>query len=160
RELQVAQTINYIYDYFFKNGTTPTELPDEQTMHQLWIQLPVALQWSNYYNSYSIGPKLRALGYDEDHCPEKLTEEEVNTIAMVEHNRWCMEKLLLGFRKPDNETEKRMEKDSDFKKHCRQLFIHQDIRPYEELSEYGKDLDRIMVRCLPLIILQRNSAAR
>ncbi|MDO4185706.1 MAG: hypothetical protein Q4D30_04360 [Bacteroidales bacterium] len=160
RELQVAQTINYIYDYFFNHGTTPTELPDEQTMHQLWIQLPVALQWSNYYNSYSIGPKLRALGYDEDHCPEELTEEEVNTIAMVEHNRWCMEKLLLGFRKPDTETEKRMEKDSDFKKHCRQLFIHQDIRPYEELSEYGKDLDRIMVRCLPLIILQRNSAAR
>ena len=155
RELQVAQTINYIYDYFFKHGSTPKELPDEETMHQLWIQLPVALQWSNYYNSYSIGPKLRALGYDEEHCPEELTEEEVNAIAQVEHNRWSMEKLLLGFRKPEAATVAQMEKDEAFRKHCRQLFIHQDIRPYEELSEYSKDLDRIMVRCLPLIIKQK-----
>ncbi|MBO7553251.1 MAG: hypothetical protein J6T82_04365 [Bacteroidaceae bacterium] len=157
REIQVAQTINYIYDYFFKHGSTPTELPDEKTMHDLWIQLPVALQWSNYYNSYSIGPKLRALGYAEDSCPEELSDEEVNVIAQVEHNRWCMEKLLLGFRKPDAETLHRMEKDAEFRKQCRQLFIHQDIRPYEDLSEDSKDLDRIMVHCLPLIIKQRKS---
>ncbi len=155
REIQVAQTINYIYDYFFKHNATPTELPDEKTMHDLWIQLPVALQWSNYYNSYSIGPKLRALGYDENRCPETLTEDEVNTIAQVEHNRWSMEKLLLGFRKPDSKTLEQMETDESVRKLCRLLFIHQDIRPYEDLSEYSKDLDRIMVRCLPLIIKQK-----
>ena len=156
RDIQVAQTINYIYDYFFKHNTTPTELPDEDTMHKLWIQLPVSLQWSNYYNSYSIGPKLRALGYDEDSCPETLTEDEVNTIAQVEHNRWSMEKLLLGFRKPDDKILEDMETDESVRKMCRLLFIHQDIRPYEDLSEYSKDLDRIMVRCLPLIIRQRH----
>jgi len=150
--LKIAQTINYVYNYFYEHGETPKVLPDADTMHKLWIKLPVALQWSNYYNSYSIGPKMRSLGFTRENLPDKLTEEQIDTLAYVEHHRWTMEKLLLGFRKPDMETLAKIETDPEFRKYCRELYIHPDIRPYDELTEYLKDLDRIMVSCLPLIV--------
>lgn len=153
-DLKMAQTINYVYDYFYKHGKTPTSLPDAETMRKLWIKLPVALQWSNFYNSYSIAPKMRSLGLTKETMPDKLTDEQIDTLAYVEHHRWTMEKLLLGFRKPKAETLARIETDEAYRKYCRELYIHPDIRPYDELSEYLKDLDRIMVSCLPLIVKQ------
>lgn len=51
--------------------------------------------WSNIYQLDTIGFKLRSLGGDES----KLDDPETKIVfAEVEHNRWNVEKLLMGYR--------------------------------------------------------------
>ena len=46
----------------------------------------------------------RSLGLME-YALYKLDNDKITLLAEVEHNRWNMEKLLLGFRKPTAEEE-------------------------------------------------------
>ena len=58
--------------------------------------------WSNRYSSYMMWSKFRSVGFNPK--PEtgkpapRFTPEEVAILAKVEHNRWNMEQLLLGYR--------------------------------------------------------------
>ena len=83
---------------------------------------------------------------------------------MVEHNRWNVEKLLMGFRKPfmDEDsykveellTDKDPQKIKDFKaklKKNKNLYIHHDIRPFDELGTI-KNLDFECARYIPWIM--------
>ena len=69
------------------------------------------------------------------------------------HNRWNMEKLLLGFRKPTAEEEELIygskEMGDIFKK---KRFVHPDIRPYDELKESSKAYDRCITAGIPLVV--------
>ena len=97
------------------------------------------------------------------------------TIDIVEHNRWVVEKLSSGFIPTDDaqhkavieelerciaeypkwknlnehrhELENRREYFKELKKGTivKGIKIHDDIRNYEDLSEYTKDKDRIML---------------
>ena len=62
-------------------------------------------------------------------------------MAIVEHNRWNVEKLLMGYRKPKQEEDKYEHPEfvSKLKKN-KDLFIHHDIRPFGQLKAI-KELD-------------------
>ena len=82
-----------------------------------------------------------------------LTPEEAGYIAAVEHNRWNVEKLLMGYRKARPEEDKYVhpEFEQDFKPNKKQLFIHHDIRPFDALDDI-KDLDYEFSRYIPWIL--------
>lgn len=87
-----AKRINYIYSksdhYVF--------MPEEAEINSLWHQLSFANQLSNIYAANFIYTKLRSMRVDHID-PFKLTEEQLDAYAEVEHNRWNIEKLLVGF---------------------------------------------------------------
>ena len=53
-------------------------------------------QWSGYYAAAHMWTKLRSIGYKGE-CHELETDDIIETLAKVEHVRWNMEQLLLGY---------------------------------------------------------------
>lgn len=145
-----AQMVNYIYDFMIKYNTCPSAWPSDDELQSCWNELPVALQWSNIYCADSIFVKLRSLGADSAPL-RRLTSAEIEIMAEVEHNRWNMEKLLLGYRKPTPDEAELCKDKNIRKKYKNERFIHTDIRPYNELNEGTKVYDRGISECLPLI---------
>lgn len=150
RNMRRAQLVNYIYDYKGTYGTSPSATPSDHELQQAWDKLPVALQWSNFYCADSVDIKLRSLGFGVT-PPMRLTKGQIELLAEVEHTRWNLEKLLLGYRKPTPEEEIRCRDKAVRKEYKEKRFIHPDIRPYCELAEGTKDYDRCISECLPLV---------
>jgi hypothetical protein len=126
----------------------------------MWSTLSVAHKWSNLYSSYTIRTKLASLRAmrglmldDTSRDTDPLSKKEIDEMARVEHNRWNVEKLLMGFRKPqENEDKYKVSKGDKgtFEKN-KKLFIHHDIRPFDELDKIEK-LDREFSRTIPWIM--------
>lgn len=153
RNTRRAQLVNYIYDYKGIYGTSPSAVPSDHELQQKWDKLPVALQWSNFYCADSVDIKLRSLGFGAT-PPMRLTKGQIELLAEVEHNRWNMEKLLLGYRKPTPDEEIRCQNKAIRDMYKKKLFIHPDIRPYCELDKKTKEYDRCISECLPLVAEQ------
>ena len=159
---KIAECINHIYCESEKIGwQTPNQEEVKSCswdkIHEKWLNLDVANQWSNIYSAYNIEYRIRTLkamrGNDDPIV--KLSEDEVNVLAKVEHNRWNVEKLLLGYRKPSEQEDALMpqnfvegKKFDAMKTSMKNLFIHCDIRPYGSLDKI-KELDKEIVRYMP-----------
>lgn len=168
RALVQAKLINYLYataDYDrhkFKGALVLETMSQNQIIAEAdkcWQKLSVALKWSNLYSAYALETKaatLRAMrGLDIDdtsHDLDTLSDEEVEVIAEVEHNRWNVEKLLMGYRRsrPDEDCRQHPEFASDLAKN-KKLFIHHDILPFDQLGVI-QELDREFTRYIPWII--------
>lgn len=166
--LRRAKLINYLYEtanyetYKFQGILALDAIPEEKIWEEAnayWRKLSVALRWSNLYNSYTMRTKQRTLRAmrglnidDESHDSDALTDYEAEQMAIVEHNRWNVEKLLMGYRKPRKEEDKyawpqfagKLKKNKD-------LFIHHDIRPFGQLKTI-KELDYEFSRYMPWIM--------
>jgi hypothetical protein len=170
KSLKRAKLINYLYntaDYGvnrFKGEFELSTIPNEVIWKEaevFWSKLSVSLIWSNLYSSYAIRTKLatlramRGLELDDDsQDTSPLSEMEVDELARVEHNRWNVEKLLMGYRKPhDNEDAYNAHYDDDKSvlKQNKKLFIHHDIRPFETLDSIS-ELDKEFSRSIPWIM--------
>ena len=166
--LKRAKLINYLYEtanyetYKFQGILVLDAIPEEKIWEEAnayWQKLSVALKWSNLYNSYTMRTKQRTLramrGLDidnESHDYDTLTEAEVEKLAVVEHNRWNVEKLLMGYRKPRKEEDKYDYPDFANKlKKNKALFIHHDIRPFDQLNNI-RELDYEFSRYIPWIM--------
>lgn len=120
-DITIAQLFNSFYnDIYKKREFTKRELI--QTIKENWNNLGTALQWSNLYATYSVKFKLKSLPdkYENLLKCEKNDDEtfkplgsKTELMAQVEHNRWNVEKLLLGYRVYN--TEKDGERDTDDK---------------------------------------------
>lgn len=170
RALTQAKLINYLYataDYDrhkFKGALVLETMSRNQIIAEAdkcWQKLSVALKWSNLYSAYALETKaatLRAMrGLDIDdtsHDLDTLSDEEVEVIAEVEHNRWNVEKLLMGYRRsrPDEDCRQHPEFASDLAKN-KKLFIHHDILPFDQLGDI-QELDREFTRYIPWILRQ------
>ena len=107
--------------------------------------LPVDIIYSNLDNAAHIPTKLLSIGYKIR--PEKkgyksvslsLNEEEIETMARVEHIRWCWEKRLNGWRYGKTKDPVRK--------------THPSLVDYEELDESEKDKDRELVKLIPAFL--------
>ena len=166
--LKRAKLINYLYEtanyetYKFQGIPVLDAIPEDQIWEEAntyWQKLSVALKWSNLYNSYTMRTKQRTLRAmrgldidDESHDFDTLSDYEAEQLAVVEHNRWNVEKLLMGYRKPKKEEDKYEypEYVSKLKKN-KDLFIHHDIRPFGQLKTIKK-LDYEFSRYIPWIM--------
>jgi len=118
---------------------------NQQYFSMEYDQLPELIKTSNIDNAYHIPTKLLSIGYEIKECKIDeevpllvLGESDVETMAMVEHIRWSWEKRLNGFRFAPTRN------DSSRKHHC--------LVPYDELPEFEKEKDRILVRMIPALL--------
>ena len=94
---------------------------------------------------------------------ESIKDKETETLGHVEHDRWNVEKLLLGYRKPKDDEDYYSKKNyvngekvKEMKDAHKELFIHCDIRPYTELDEI-QEIDREIIRYIPWFIEMANN---
>jgi serine phosphatase RsbU (regulator of sigma subunit) len=104
------------------------------------------IKLSNIDNAYHVPTKLLPIGYviqerydtDEETTLLALNEFEIETMARIEHDRWCWERRLSGW--TYSET-----RNNDKK-------LHNCLVPYDELTEEEKEKDRILVRLIPYLV--------
>ncbi|MBR5068159.1 MAG: hypothetical protein IKX25_02025 [Bacteroidales bacterium] len=166
--LKRAKLINYLYStaeyssHKFKGMLALDSMSKSQIWEEAdaaWRKLSVALKWSNLYCAYTIRTKLailrsmRKLTLDDTSLDlQELSDDEVNELAKVEHNRWNVEKLLMGFRKAFNEEDKHKHEEFANKlENNKELFIHHDIRLFDGLDDIQK-LDEEFSRYIPWIM--------
>lgn len=170
-----AKLINFLYSTSnFKDGRfLSTERLDQMSKAELrtqveekWKGLTVALKWSSLYNAYTIHVKLACLremrGLQENDTSrdtQELTEEELDVIGRLEHNRWSVEKLLMGYRKAHMDEDKYEEskkgniENAEKLMQNKKLYIHHHIRPYDELDG-SRLLDVEFSRYIPWMVKQ------
>ena len=172
--LQMAKRLNFFYSCSYGQQGTPTDMPVEQ-IEAAWSKVKsFSIRYSNIFNVMTIATKMRSLGHDESAWDKfyALNQEEIETISAVEHNRWSVERLILGFRPPtDSErTAIRENIDSilqakadhtplpaeDLKTVYKKQKIHYDLCAYEELGpdktgQNVKVYDYDLTACIPLI---------
>ncbi len=164
-----AKLINFLYstaDYNDNHFMDMKEL-DAMTPESIWTRadedwnkLTVALKWSNLYCVYNIPIKLASLRAmrglqpnDSSHDTDLLSENEIKIMGRVEHNRWNVEKLLMGYRKANDAEDKYCYPDhAKSLKNNKKLYIHHDIRPYDDLDESTKQWDLEIVKYIPWIL--------
>lgn len=166
--LKRAKLINYLYStanyetYKFQGILVLDAIPEAKIWEEanaMWQDLSVALKWSNLYNSYTMRTKqrtlraMRGLGIDDESRDyDTLSDYEVEQLAIVEHNRWNVEKLLMGYRKPKRDEDKYVYPEFAGKlKTNKDLFVHHDIRPFDQLNTI-KELDYEFARYIPWIM--------
>ncbi len=158
-----AMRINFTYDqchddnYDVKNDedgyvyrANYKKLDDIKTS---WYTLQTSLQWSNLYCLDGFEIRRRNLGDRWGHLREKykyftndeqrkecsssdiVLDEEIALLSEIEHNRWNIEKLLMGYRKPTSDELDRIKKDKAYKNECKNnMFVHLDLQSYEKLK--------------------------
>ena len=83
--------------------------------------------------------------------------QEIEIMTEVEHNRWNLEELILGYRPVTDDEQKMIEKDISLKKKFREKKIHYDIRAFHDLrpDATGKQVyvyDLALTQGIPLIV--------
>jgi len=163
--IEKAKRNNYIYVYFKRNRKYPTSMAEKETLDDMWNKLSLTHQWSNIYFVNSAHTKLRSLGISVNNIGQmELDEDQVELMAQLEHNRWNVEKLLMGYRMTTpGETELISRdihdkgKDSLLKKHYSEKhFAHYDIIAYSDLKpdasgESASYYDKCLIRGIPLL---------
>ncbi len=169
KSLNRAKLINYLYataDYetYSFQDLKVLEAIDPHVVRaesdRLWKDLIVSHKWSNLYSSYAIRTKLATLRAirgkepdDRKKDTQALSDYEIKEMAIVEHNRWNVEKLLMGYRKARHDEDKYMNDTihTEGLIQNKKLFIHHDIRPFEELDDVNK-LDKEFSKYIPWIV--------
>jgi hypothetical protein len=129
-----------IHEDYVRHEEAKGNTPDTNPSMVEWDLLPERLKESNRQQADHLSTRLRAFGYtivsltDWDTDAFKFTEEQVEAMARMEHERWCDEKREAGYtyaagQKTDT--------------------THPDLVPYEDLTEEAKDKDRNMIMGLP-----------
>lgn len=149
-----ARKIKYLYHCADENKTF-TKMPDDSELTESWFNDQYVFQQSNLYAANSIDFKLRSIS-NKSMCT--LTTEEVDVLSETEHNRWNVERLLLGFRSYSFAERKEFRRilasedkgvaknfSTELGRIKRQLFKHKDIAPYEELDEATKNYDKNII---------------
>ena len=172
--LQMAKRLNYFYTCSYGQEGAPTYMPTEK-VEAAWRNLQTfSMRCSNFYNVMTVATKMRSLGHEEKDWDKffALTQEEIETLSAVEHNRWSVERLILGFRPPtDTERDEIRENieafitaeatckakpEQDLKNIYKKKKIHYDLCSYRELREdkTGQNVrvyDYDLTSCIPLI---------
>lgn len=159
-EILTAQRINWVYSYYSENGKVPEVLPDREEWMRVWLpewnSLSIKNKWSNIHSAESIPVKLRSLGLSvtDDY---DLTEEQLESLSRVEHNRWVVETLLSGFRPPTENERNEMVANRKLKGEYKTRLIHLDLCRYDDLLPDAngvdvRDYDRVIVKCIPFFV--------
>ena len=128
----------HIYFYYSGNHAAREYTSD-------FDDLPDEIKFSNIDNALHIPTKLLAIGYKIRQVKKgfkavtlHLNNDEIETMAKVEHLRWSWEKRLAGwvFDNIKNEARK----------------THPSLIPYQELSESEKEKDRELVKLIPALL--------
>lgn len=173
--MEMAKYLNYFYKASYELKHVPTELPEEE-VDKAWDEIKdEKLRMSNIYNVMSIPMKMGILGHDRNDWDTfyALTADEIDKLTAVEHNRWCVERLIQGSRPCTDTERKEIEEDmrcrladaeyatanpvSLKKKYKNERKAHYDLCAFSELGvdETGLPVtryDRDLTAGIPLIV--------
>lgn len=173
--MEMAKYLHYFYKASHDLKHVPTELPEDE-VNMAWDAIEnEKLRMSNLYNVMSIPVKMEILGHDRNDWDTfyALTAVEIEQLTVVEHNRWCVERLIQGMR-PCTDQE-RMEIEEDLQKRLSdeeyartnpvslkkrykdERNAHYDLCAFSELGldETGQSVtryDRDLIAAIPLIV--------
>lgn len=114
---------------------------------------------SSIYNAMTIPTKMRSMGLNEEEWDKfyDIPQQDIDLLAQVEHNRWSVEELILGFRPCTDDEQTKIEADVATQKDAyKARKIHFDLRAYNDLRPDGTGkpvqvYDLCLSACLPLI---------
>ena len=119
---------------------------NKETFDKEFDELPDDIKNANIDNAFHIPSKLLSIGYKMELVVDgvfppllNLSDNEIESMAIIEHNRWCWERRLNGW--TYNEI-----RNNDLKHHnC--------LVAYDELPPHEQEKDRIMVRFIPALLV-------
>ena len=126
------------------HGNYRTGLEVSREADVAWADLPEDLRESNRLQVDSMVRHLRALWYelaplyDWDASEVELSDAEVNTLAELEHLRWCAEKRAEGYRYGEVQSDSHKD--------------HSDLVEWSRLSDVTRQKDRQAVHAWPGIL--------
>ena len=163
--VRMAMNVNYIYDRCYHDNfeewsdhiINAVEI-DVKERARLWQEQTNVNRISCMCNAMAIPTKMHSIGLFENEWDKfyDISQNDIEILAQVEHNRWSVEKLIMGFRPCNDEEQKMIEADITQKRAMKQRKIHYDLRAYDDLrpDETGKAAqiyDLCLCSCLPLI---------
>ncbi|RLD76413.1 MAG: hypothetical protein DRJ10_13620 [Bacteroidetes bacterium] len=114
-------------------------LNPDKSSHKPWKLLALDFKNQNREQADHIFVKLRALGYGAENYSEIIfTDEQVELLSEMEHNRWWANMALSGWKNGAKRDDKKK--------------IHTDLIPYEQLPEETKQYDRDAVLNIPKLL--------
>ncbi|MBU1225847.1 MAG: NAD-binding protein [Actinobacteria bacterium] len=117
--------------------------PDDPALVD-WRDLQEVFRESSRAQAAHLGAKLQAIGcglaplVDWDAPPATLTEDEIEQLAILEHERWVEERLAAKWRQGDHKDPVRK--------------ITPYLVPWDDLTEDIRELDRAAVRAVPRLL--------
>ncbi len=138
----MGKRVNRVYDMKYGN-------PSAKDAEEAWKRLPYAHKQSSIASANSITMKMRCFKIEPTiEYIRSLSDEEKNCLSEVEHRRWMMTQLLMGYYAATYEERKDR---SHFMELKNEKFVHLDIAPYDELpGEEEKDL--LIINNIPYIV--------
>jgi len=138
----MGKRVNYVYDREYGN-------PPARDEEEAWKKLSYALKYASIASANSIPLKMRCFKIEPTmHHIRSLSDEEIICLSEIEHRRWMVTQLLMGYYPAT--TEQRKDR-SCFKQLKSEQFIHLDIAPYAEFpGEEKKDL--LIINNIPYIV--------
>lgn len=163
--VKMAKNVNFIYDRCYEendkdwNGRLRFAVEiDEEKKELSWAKKSGVKRMSNIYNAMTIGVKMRSMGFKEDDWDQfyEISQEDMEILAEVEHNRWSVEELILGWRPCTDSEQCEVEADIKMKEELKKRKIHYDLRAYNDLRPDGTGrpvqvYDRCLSASIPLI---------
>jgi hypothetical protein len=119
------------------DGTT---LPDTGATAP-WAELADTYRAANRSQADHLQMKLRSLGWHATESgsePPEMDPKRLEVLAAQEHERWSRDRWMTGWTQAAERNN--------------ELLHHPDLRPYAELSEPVRDLDRQTLRRLPALL--------
>lgn len=116
----------------------------------------VSEAWSNFYSASTAWCKMRCIGWNGK---RDLTKDEVNILAKVEHARWNMEQLLMGYRPLTVDEQNEVKADMTKKKPYKSEMAHFDICSFDKLDKIDSrsiDIDEGFAMILPRALRELN----
>jgi hypothetical protein len=163
--VSMAKNVNYLYTVCYKENIeewtgrlrNAVEI-DMRERDVLWEQLSVNKRMSCIYHAMTVATKMRSIGLNENDWEHfyDISTQDVNLLSEVEHNRWSIDELILGWRPCTEHELKQIEANITLKNDLKKRKIHYDLRSYNDLQpdETGKPAqiyDICLCSCLPLI---------
>lgn len=152
-----GQRVNFVYDKAYGGNHK-----DEESA---WFDCKEADKYSSVYCANAMTVRARSFGLNESYDPQALSEEQRTSIFEVEHRRWVMSELILGFA-PFTIAERKQWKaemaggdkqveamaDNYYEKEKKEHFRHMDITPYDDLLPNEKDKDAVIIDKMKYIL--------
>lgn len=175
--LQMAKLLSYFYFCSYSDNGIPTVFPANE-VEEAWKQeKSLKVKFSNICNVMTICSKIHSLGRNPDDVDAyyALTQKEIELLAETEHNRWSVERLIMGARPCTDEEKEEIrknilsnikynknphkeeeEKPKNLKKEYKEV-KHFDLCAYEDLEidatgKLASTYDYDLTACIPLLI--------
>jgi hypothetical protein len=145
--LETEQLARTIHEMFLENAWTRGERLGSTPALRPWRSLDDAYKAPNRAQAEHISFKLAAVGLmvsptptiaDGNAEPVWSRPELIESLALMEHDRWASERILAGWTQGEIRDERTRR--------------HPDLRPYEELSQEAREKDRVAVATIPFIL--------